>query len=217
MVIQPIFKFINIRFGVLIMDQKKLILGIIGIIVVIALALVAFTVLFPDEETVYNEKMAQVSLDMEMLENQSNALNFNTTAEPTVEQCDQMISLADNMSEVIKNDTEVLVDLNKSVENQTRKEYIGAILEYFNETQSGIDDVKEIANIFKDYKAGKIGQSEAMNKMSPIMPKLEKKDKDMNQTIDKITKLENDYPFLLSYTNNGTSLGERYANNTTTA
>ncbi|AWX32327.1 hypothetical protein [Methanosphaera sp. BMS] len=196
------------------MDQKKLILGIVGIIVVLALALVAFMVLFPDEETVYNEKMAQVSIDMETIENQTKALNINESAEPTVEQCDQMISLADNMSEVIKNDTEILVDLNNSVKNQTRKEYIGAILEYFNQTQSGIDDYKEVFNAFKDYKSGKIGQSEAFNKITQIAPKFEKKDKDMNQTVNKITKMENDYPFLLSYTN-GTSLGQVYANDTT--
>jgi hypothetical protein len=197
------------------MNQKKLILGIIGIIVVIALALVAFTFIFPDEETVYNEKMAQVSIDMETIENQSKVLNFNDTAEPTVEQCDQVISLSNNMSEMITNDTEILLDLNQSVENQTRKEYIGAILEYFNQTQSSVDDVKKIATTFKDYKAGTIGQSEAMNTMGQVLPKLDKKDADMNQTLAKITKMENDYPFLLSYTNNGTSLGERYTNNTT--
>ena len=197
------------------MNQKKLILGIIGIIVVIALALVAFTFIFPDEETVYNEKMAQVSIDMETIENQSKVLNFNDTAEPTVEQCDQVISLSNNMSEMINNDTEILLDLNQSVENQTRKEYIGAILEYFNQTQSSVDDVKKIATTFKDYKAGTIGQSEAMNTMGQVLPKLDKKDADMNQTLAKITKMENDYPFLLSYTNKGTSLGERYTNNTT--
>lgn len=204
----------------MIMDQKKLILGIVGIVVVFALALVAFMVLFPDEETVYNEKMAQVSIDMETIENQSKALNFDENTEPTVEECDQVISLTNNMSEMIKNDTEILVDLNNSIENQTRKEYIGAIIEYFNQTQSEIDDVKELANTLKDSKSGKISQSEAYNKISQIFPRFDKKDKDMNQTLDKIIKMEKENPFLLSYTN-GTSLGQVYANdptsNTTTA
>lgn len=204
----------------MIMDQKKLILGIVGIVVVLALALVAFMVLFPDEETVYNEKMAQVSIDMETIENQSKALNFDENTEPTVEECDQVISLTNNMSEMIKNDTEILVDLNNSIENQTRKEYIGAIIEYFNQTQSEIDDVKELANTLKDSKSGKISQSEAYNKISQIFPRFDKKDKDMNQTLDKIIKMEKENPFLLSYTN-GTSLGQVYANdptsNTTTA
>lgn len=196
------------------MDQKKLILGIVGIIAVLAIALVAYMVLFPDEETIYNNNMAQVSIDMQTIENQSKTLNFGNNSEPTVEQCDQMISLIDNMTEVINNDTKILVDLNKSVENQTRKEYIGAILEYFNQTQSGIDDIKALATAFKDYKSGKIGKSEAYNKISPLMPKIDKMDKDSNQTVNKIIKMENDYPFLLSYTN-GTSLGQVYANDTT--
>lgn len=196
------------------MDQKKLILGIIGAIVILAIAVVAYTALFPDEETIYNEKMALIAVDMEKLENQSKELNSSSNAELTVEETDKALSLIDNMTTVIKNDTEILTDLNKSISNQTRKDYITTIIDYFNQTQSGIDDIKEMMNDYKDYKSGKLSQSEFINNVNQVTPKLEKKDKDMNKTVEKIVQMEKDYPFLLTYTNS-TSLGEIYASNMT--
>ena len=55
------------------------------------------------------------------------------------------------------------------------------------------------------------------NKIGELMPKANNKDAAMNKTYEKITKMENDYPFLLSYCENGTSISAHISNNTTTA
>lgn len=110
---------------------------------------------------------------------------------------DEVISVWTKVVKVCDNDTKILTELNDSISNDTRKEYIKLCID---ELQYSIDAgnlLIERAETFKKYNSKNITISELSNKISTLDKKLNNLTISRNDTSKKADEYEKKYPFVL--------------------
>lgn len=169
---------------------------IIAIFAVIIVAIAGYMVFVPNEDDIYNQQMGIVYDDLQELNAFLNESN-TTQAVSNNAQIEEFTTKADNITATADKDIELLRNLNNSISNSTRKEYIGLCVEDLELLKKSVVDLKDGLKIVKDMNGGKISASEALSKISEV-------DQDMNNTISQGESVENQlkdyeskYPFVL--------------------
>lgn len=173
--------------------DKKIIIGAIVAVIIIVLAVF---MLMPNEDAIYNEKMSIVYDDITQLEAFLNESN-STQAVSNNAQMELFLTQADNITAVADKDITELTELNKSITNTTRKEYIGLCIQDLELAKQAVVLIKDGINTVKDMNDNKITPAQALEKINTM-------EKDLNKSISDASGIENQmrdyeakYPFVL--------------------
>lgn len=176
--------------------NKKIIA--ISLLVIVA-AISVSGCLGPNEDEVYNEKMTEIYNDMdalnETLKETNNAETVANTADSNY--IKEMISTCDNVTIIIDNDTQKLKELNETISNTTRKDYLGICADELTKLNEMINVTKELFTLINDYNNKKVTINEVQSKYNKIDSKVQKISKKMEELDEKRLDYEKKYPFVL--------------------
>lgn len=177
--------------------EKKIILAIIIVLVVAGAGVYGYIKFVPSEDEIYNEQMSLVLKDVKVIKKELNNSESFKSSNTT------MISKKiDKLTPLIDNDLEILNDLDNSISNTTRKEYISLCSDELKQDKSMIISIKDEINLLKDVNNQEITMNEALSKMADLDKKINKTQTKKQNIKKQIKEYESNYPFVLV---NGTS------------
>ncbi len=158
--------------------NKKIIAVIVAILVVAAVSVFGYIKLVPNEDELYNEQMSIVLNDTKLIEKEftnNSSLNLNNSSDVNAK--------IEKTTSIIDKDLKILENLNNSISNSTRKEYIGLSAEYLKEGKNMLNVVSGVMDIIEKLDKNNITVNEALSKMTDY-------EKQMNKTSTKLTSIE---------------------------
>ena len=178
--------------------NKIIILATILVLIIAGAGIYGYIKFVPSEDEIYNEQMTLILKDIKIIKKDlktSESFKTNNTT---------MISeKIDKLNPIIDNDLEILNELDNSISNTTRREYIDLCSDELKQDKTILIHIQDEINLLKDVNNQEITMNEALSKINDI-------DKKINQTqtrkagIEKeIKEYESKYPFVLV---NGTSI-----------
>lgn len=174
------------------MNKKIMAIGLLVIVAAISIS----GCLGPNEEELYNQKMTEISQDFVKINetlNESSETFINSYSNNSTE---ELINTIDNTNAMIDNDTKKLKELNESISNTTRKEYISICVEELEEMEKYMNVAKEVLTTVKDIADGKI-EGDLLSKIDELSKNAEKIDKDLKLIDKKRVDFEKKYTFVL--------------------
>lgn len=163
----------------------------ISLLVIISAISVSGCLESTNEDDVYNEEMSAISQDLKELNETMNKINSNDTdITSTLDEIDFAITLLDNDSQKLK-------DLNKTITNITRKEYIELWINYIETSKMSYIELKNTTNLIKNYKSLNMTPKEVMKIIENSYKLLDKYNKNAKSTEEQIKDYENKNPIVL--------------------
>lgn len=172
--------------------NKLIVLATIVVLLVAGAGVYGYIKFVPSEDEIYNTQMTIVLKDMKIIKKDlktSESFKSNNTT---------MISeKIENLTPRIDNDLKILNDLDESIANTTRKEYISLCSDDLKQDKTILITIQDEINLLKDVNKQEITMNEALSKMTDL-------DKKINNTQTKKTKIEKEiqeyeskYPYVL--------------------
>lgn len=177
--------------------EKKIILAIILVLVVAGAGVYGYIKFVPSEDEIYNEQMTLILNDMKVIKK-----DFKTSETFKSNNTTMISEKIDKLTPRIDNDLEILNDLDNSISNTTRKEYIDLCSDELKQYKSILISIKDEINLLKDVNNQEITMNEALSKMNDLDKKINKTQSKKTKIETQIKEYENKYPFILV---NGTS------------
>ncbi|RAP44442.1 MAG: hypothetical protein BZ136_08805 [Methanosphaera sp. rholeuAM74] len=168
--------------------------------------LVYYILLVHSEEDIYNREMKVVYDDFEIMF--ENSVELKDSSQINAEYAKEIISECDNNTPLIENATFTLIELNNSVKNTTRKEYINSIYDACISYNNSNNYLREMYIHINDYEEKNEGISSSYHSVNDLYNKSLDEYKHFNETRDKIQNMESEYPFLGSYNNESVLIGD---------
>lgn len=142
-----------------------------------------------NEDGKYNEKMSIISHDLKELNNIMNNINSGNNSDVSSE-IDLAITILDN-------DTQILNDLNNTITNDTRKEYINLWINYMEVSKKSYLELKNVTTLIKTYNDKNTTLSDVMDKIKNSYKLMDGYDKETSSIMEKIKEYDNKYPIVL--------------------
>lgn len=173
------------------MNKKIMAISLLVIVAAISIS----GCLGPNEDELYNEKMTEINQDMvkinKTLDESSQAFNSDNN-----NSTDELMNAIDTANAMIDNDTGKLKELNESISNTTRKEYIGICVDELEEMKEYLNVAKDALTIVKDVTAGKM-EGDLISKVSELTNKADEANKNLETLDEKRLDFEKKYTFVL--------------------
>ena len=98
---------------------------------------------------------------------------------------------------IIDNDSQILNDLNNTITNNTRKEYITLWINYMEVSKKSYLELKNVTNLIKTYNDKNTTLSDVMDKIKNSYKLMDGYDKETNSIMEKIKEYDDKYPIVL--------------------
>ena len=178
--------------------DKIIVLATIIVLIVAGAGVYGYIKFVPSEDEIYNEQMNSVLKDAKVIKKELNESESFKSSNTSV--IDEKI---DKLNPLIDSDLKILDELDESISNTKRKEYIELYSDDLKQDKSMLIYIRDEINLLKDVNNQEMTMNEALSEMNDL-------DKKINQTqakkvnIEKqIKEYETNYPFVLV---NGTSI-----------
>lgn len=142
-----------------------------------------------NEDGNYNEKMSIINHDLKELNNIMNNINSGNNSDVSSE-IDLAITILDN-------DTQILNDLNNTITNNTRKEYITLWINYMEVSKKSYLELKNVTNLIKTYNDKNTALSDVMDKIKNSYKLMDGYDKETSSIMEKIKEYDDKYSIVL--------------------
>lgn len=165
------------------MNKKSI---VISLLVIISAITVSGCLEPTNEDDIYNEEMENIKQDLKEVDEVMNKINSanNSDISSTLSEIDFAITTLDN-------DSKKLEDLNNSVTNTTRKEYIGLWIKYIEISKKSYVELKNVTNLIKNYNNTNMSLNEVMSIIENSYKIISKYDEDAKSIEEKIKECEN--------------------------
>lgn len=165
------------------MNKKSI---VISLLVIISAITVSGCLEPTNEDDIYNEEMENIKQDLKEVDEVMNKINSanNSDISSTLSEIDFAITTLDN-------DSKKLEDLNNSVTNTTRKEYIGLWIKYIEISKKSYVELKNVTNLIKNYNNTNMSLNEVMSIIENSYKIMSKYDEDAKSIEEKIKECEN--------------------------
>ena len=174
--------------------MKKKIMAISLLVIVAAISISGC--LGPNEDELYNEKMAEINQDMVKINKTLDESSQAFVNSDNNNSADELMNTIDTTNAMIDNDTEKLKELNESITNTTRKEYIGICVDELEVMKKYLNIAKDALTIVKDVTDGKI-EGDLISKVGELANKADEADKNLETLDKKRLDFEKKYTFVL--------------------
>lgn len=166
--------------------NKKIIL--ISLIVIVSAISISGCLEYNEDDN-YNTKMSIISHDLKELNNIMNKINSGNDSD-----VDSQIDLA---IAILDNDTQILNDLNNTITNNARKEYITLWVNYMEVSKKSYLELKNVTNFIKTYKDTNMTLSDVMDKIENSYKLMDGYDRETSSIMEKINEYDDKYPIVL--------------------
>lgn len=165
------------------MNKKSI---LISLLVIISAITVSGCLEPTNEDDIYNEEMENIKQDLKEVDEVVNKINSanNSDISSTLSEIDFAITTLDNDSQKLEN-------LNNTVTNTTRKEYIGLWINYIETSKKSYVELRNVTNLIKNYNNTNMSQNEVMNIIENSYKIMSKYNKDAKSIEEKIKEYEN--------------------------
>lgn len=172
--------------------NKIVILATILVLIVAGIGVYGYIKFVPSEDEIYDEQMNIVLKDMKVIKKDLKGSESFKSNNTTV-----ISKKIDNLTPTIDKDVEILNDLDNSISNTTRKEYISLCSDDLKQDKSILISIKDEIILLEDVNNQEITMNEALSKMADLDKKINKTQTKKANIEKQIKEYENKYPFVL--------------------